>query len=948
MMKIYKWHSILALVVTLSTIISPELFDRKKITSALAETNLQDIENHFARGCINSLLDKKIIFGDEKNPTFRPNAPVTRAEFAAMIIKAFPDTKTVRNSMKFVDVPQGYWAYNAIQKSYEMGFLSAYIGKAFNPTLKITRWQVLTALSGGLNYQTSLSSEQNLNQIFDDAEAIPEEAKKAIAAATEKGIVVNYPNVRRLNPNQDATRSDVATFICQAIANNQKNNDAVVAQVPSEYVANFSQDTRSTTTATLPKKTTEITRTRENPNSENPEVTSTETTNSQSTTEVTKTRENPNSENPEATPTENTNPSGMVERFGNGNVQAEIIYEQANNTDLVSDLRLKIIRGGEMMFNEPVPVKSLAGESDSTMAVLAGRFVKVQLLDLDGNGESEVLVDLFTINNNNVAFAGGTYSLIYRYEPLQKKYTMLRHYWGNVNYRLKDLDNDNILEFKSLDSRFANVFSNVNESVFPIRIWQYRQGEILDVTNKYPAQINTSASEIWLEFYRRSNQNKNVKGILAAYLANKYMLGEKEDGWRLIEKVYQGSDRAEYFASLRQFLTDKGYDTNQQITANVILPENSTTETQETVSFPTNETSQEATTENTENRERQITRPPQSSAPRPTPTIAANPETASPETEISPNSELETQADISSDIVLAPRLVRSLSNKQPDSALSVTISFDGEILASSRGKDILLWNLETGKLLDTLSSHTANVRSLAISPDGRTLASGSGDGTVKLWDIPTGEMLTSFWHSGVVTAVGFTANSRAVVGVSSDRGMKLWNIYTGELLHTMNGTQPIAFGADGLRMAASGGTRYIRLWNVAQGQLLKNLSIPNTNNNQGIEAIAFSQDGQTIAHVMRGENQILVWDVETWEVRHTLEKHTEVVKAIAISPDGKILASSSEDGKINLWDVGSGKLLRSIKGYGAMVFSPDSQQLVSVGEDNMIQLWEIYGAAIEQ
>ncbi|NEQ36878.1 MAG: hypothetical protein F6K40_11555 [Okeania sp. SIO3I5] len=974
MIKIYKWHPIIALVVAFSTIITPELFNRKKIPSALAETTLQDIENHFARSCINSLLDKKIIFGDDKNPTFRPNAPVTRAEFAAMITKAFPDTKLVRNSMNFVDIPQNYWAYNAIQKSYEMGFLSAYIGKAFNPTLKITRSQVLTALSGGLNYQTSTSSAQNLNQIFDDAEAIPEEAKKAIAAATEKGIVVNYPNVRRLNPNRDATRSDVATFICQAIANNQKNKDSVIAQVPAEYVANFYQNNRSTTTATVPKKTTEITRTRENPNSENPEATSTESTNSQSTTEITRTRENrnsenseatptentnsqstteitrsrenPNSENPEVTPTENTNPPGMVERFSNGNVQAEIIYEQANNTDLVSDLRLKIIRSGEMMFNEPVRVKSLAGESNSTMAVLAGRFVKVQLLDLDGNGESEVLVDLFTINNNNVPLAGGTYSLIYRYEPLQKKYTMVRHYWGNVNYRLKDLDNDNILEFQSVDTRFANVFSNANDSVFPIRIWQYRQGKILDVTNKYPAQINTSASEIWLEFYRRSNQNQNVKGILAAYLANKYMLGEKEDGWRLIEKVYKDSDRAEYFANLRQFLTDKGYDSNQQITANVTLPENSTTESQETVSFATNETSQQATTENTENTERQITPPPQSSYA--TRTIAANPETALPEIEISPNSEPETQTDISSDIVLAPRLVRSLSNQQPDSAFSVTMSFDGEILASSRGKDILLWNLETGKLLNTLSSHTANVRSVAISPDGRTLASGSGDGTVKLWDIPTGEMLTSFFHSGVVTAVGFTADSRGVVGVSSDRGMKLWNIYTGELLHTMNGSQPIAFGADGLRMAASGGTRYIRLWNVAQGQLLKNLSIPNTNNNQGIEAIAFSQDGQTIAHVMRGENQILVWDVETWEVRHTLEKHSEAVKAIAISPDGKILASSSEDGKINLWDVGSGKLLRSIKGYGAMVFSPDSQQLVSVGEDDMIQLWQIYGEAIEQ
>ncbi|NES72908.1 MAG: WD40 repeat domain-containing protein [Okeania sp. SIO2D1] len=298
--------------------------------------------------------------------------------------------------------------------------------------------------------------------------------------------------------------------------------------------------------------------------------------------------------------------------------------------------------------------------------------------------------------------------------------------------------------------------------------------------------------------------------------------------------------------------------------------------------------------------------------------------------------------------MLAPRLVRSLSNPQPDSAFSVTISFDGEILASSRGQDIQLWNLQTGKLLETLSSHQANVRSVAISPDGKTLASGSGDGTVKLWDIPTGEMLVSFLHSGVVTAVGFTADGRAVIGCSADRGMKSWDIYTGQLLHRMNGTQPIAFGAGGLRMAASGGPRFIRLWNAEQGQLLRNLSIPNTNNNRGIEAIAFSEDGQTIAHAMKGESKISVWDVETWKVRYTLEKHSQAIKAIAISPDGKILASSSEDGNINLWDLGTGKLLRSIKGDGAIVFSPDSKQLVSVSQDNLIQLWQIYGSAIEQ
>ncbi|NER04798.1 MAG: hypothetical protein F6K17_20440 [Okeania sp. SIO3C4] len=856
MIKIYKWHPVVALVVALSTIINPKLFDHKIIKPALAQTTLKDIQNHFAQACIEDLLDRRIIFGYNESQTFSPNAPVTRAEFAAMITRAFPDAKLVRNPIKFVDIPQNYWAYNAIQKSYEMGFLSGYIGKTFNPTLKITRWQVLTALSEGLNYRTSTSVEQNLNAIFEDAEAIPEEAKKSIAAATAKGIVVNYPNVRKLNPNRDATRSEVATFLCQSIANFETNNDALISKVPSEYIAKIEIDTRSTTTATAPETTPESTA-------------------------------NTNSETTAPSPTENTDPPGIVERFGNGNLQVEIIYEQANNTDLVSNLNLKIIRGGEIILNEPIPVKSLAGdsESDTETEVLAGRFVKVQLLDLDGNGESEVLVDLVTINNSDVVFDGGTYSFIYLYEPTRNKYSMLRHFWGNVNYRITDLDKDNIPEFKGVDGRFTNVFSNINDTRFPIRIWQYRQGEMLDVTRQYPVQINTSASELWLEFYKRSSQNKNVKGVLAAYLANKYLLGQKEDGWQLIEKVYQNSDREVYFENLRQFLADKGYDSDRQISGNVVVPENSTTETQETVTFATNETeenSPQVTTENTEttqtdenpqtqqpetspqatteteNTETPITLPPETTQtdnnpetqrpetspqatretentetpitlPPETTQTDNNPETQRPETSPQATRETEnteTQPDISNGLIPAPRLVRSLSNPQPDSAFSVTISFDGEILASSRGQDIQLWNLQTGELLDTLSSHQANVRSVAISPDGKTLASGSGDGTVKLWDIPTGEMLVSFWHSGVVTAVGFTADGRTVIGCSADRGMKSWNIYTGRLLHRMNGTQPIAFGAGGLRMAASGGPRYIRLWNAEQGQLLRNLSIP--------------------------------------------------------------------------------------------------------------------------
>ncbi|MGB3510664.1 MAG: S-layer homology domain-containing protein, partial [Microcoleaceae cyanobacterium] len=756
MIKIYKWHFIFTLVVVLSSIITPEVFFSKRIKSALAETTLRDIQNHWAKACIEDLLEREIIYGYYEDETFRPNTAVTRAEFATMITKAFPDTESIREPIKFVDVPEDYWGYDAIIEAYEKGFLSGYIGKTFNPTLKISRWQVLTALTGGLNYQASESTVEQLDAIFADAEAIPEESKKAIAAATEKGIVVNYPNVKELNPNQDATRSDVAVFLCQAIANSQQNNGELVTKVPSEYIAKISIDKEQTTTATVPETPTETTEGSANTNGETP------------------------IETPAETPRENTNPPGIIEKFGNGNLQAEIIYEQANNTDLVSNLRLKIIRDGEVILNEPVPVKSLENnsESDTSMEVLAGRFVKVQLLDLDGDRESEVLIDLVTINNSEIPLDGGTYSLIYRYQPTRKRYTKQQHFWGNVNYRLTDLDKDNIPEFQSIDTRFARAFTDINNSAFPIQIWQYRQGKMLDVTQQYPVQINTSASELWLEFYRRSTQNQDVKGVLAAYLANKYMLGQEEDGWQLIEKVYQSSDRQEYFADLRQFLADKGYAKNEGIATNAVVQENSSNETEETATFTTNETEETSpqtttetentqtpppetaatdnqtitetentettppetaatdnqtttetentettppetaetdnqtttetentqttppetaatnnqTTTETENTDRPITLPPETSSP----TTAT--ETTASETAETTNSQTQTE---NNDIVLAPRLVRYISTPQKDFAAAVAISSDGKILASSSGKKIQLWNLETGKLLHT-------------------------------------------------------------------------------------------------------------------------------------------------------------------------------------------------------------------------------------------------------
>ncbi len=217
---------ILLLCLALSSVLS-----LGKLAPAYSQTafkDFSDIQGHWAQPCIQQLAQRRVLSG-YPDGTFRPNAAVTRAEFAAIIKNAFPKTPIVRSGGSFVDVSPGYWANNQIRYAYQTQFLSGYPNNIFRPTQNIPRVQVLVALASGLNYSPSLPVDTTLSQVFNDAIAIPHYAKNTVAAATEKGLVVNYPQVRQLKPNDFATRAEVSAFVCQAL-----NLDQVIA---SQYIA---------------------------------------------------------------------------------------------------------------------------------------------------------------------------------------------------------------------------------------------------------------------------------------------------------------------------------------------------------------------------------------------------------------------------------------------------------------------------------------------------------------------------------------------------------------------------------------------------------------------------------------------------------------------------------------------------------------------------------------
>jgi len=200
------------------------------IAPSMAQSTFSDVQGSWAQACIVELTQRNIISG-YPDGSFRPNNPVTRAEYASMVGKAFPNAPRSRGAARFVDVPSNYWAYNAISNASQTGFLSGYPGNVFNPGQSIPRAQVLVSLASGLNFAPTQAVANTLG-VFADASAIPGYAQTGIAAATEKRLVVNYPDVNYLNPNQLANRAEVSTFLCQSLA----GAGQISSVVPSQYV----------------------------------------------------------------------------------------------------------------------------------------------------------------------------------------------------------------------------------------------------------------------------------------------------------------------------------------------------------------------------------------------------------------------------------------------------------------------------------------------------------------------------------------------------------------------------------------------------------------------------------------------------------------------------------------------------------------------------------------
>jgi WD40 repeat protein len=285
---------------------------------------------------------------------------------------------------------------------------------------------------------------------------------------------------------------------------------------------------------------------------------------------------------------------------------------------------------------------------------------------------------------------------------------------------------------------------------------------------------------------------------------------------------------------------------------------------------------------------------------------------------------------------------------------------DGQTLVSSSDDgSIIKWNVEGNLPIGRLiTDQLTDIQSLAFSPDGQTLASGScsdydpggscNAGEIILWDVTTGEELKQLLgHEASVRSIAFSPDGQTLASGSSDTTVILWDVASGKqvgapLTGHEDEVRSVAFSHDG-QMLASGGGDGVILWDTASGQPLRG-PLAGSEASSAL-SVAFSPDDQTLAS--GGYDQaVVLWDTASGQpLGEPLFGPTDSVNVVAFSPDGQLLASGSEDSTIRLWDTAtqqplSGNLTENNSVY-ELAFSPDGRILVTGGFDQAVVLWNV-------
>jgi hypothetical protein len=250
-----------------------------------------------------------------------------------------------------------------------------------------------------------------------------------------------------------------------------------------------------------------------------------------------------------------------TETASSGTVTATLTYDADSSAFDATNVRLAIARGGSTVFDKAVPEP--CNQCAVVPAGIQSGVNSLTIKDLDGDGEPEVLFDMYTGGAHCCSF-----TWIYRFTG--SSYAGTAAVWGNSGYTLADLDGNGSLELRSFDDRFAYEFTDYADSAFPPLIYSYRAGALTDVTRSFPKLVSADA-KVQLRRYKRLHRRRDIRGVVAAYVADEYLLGKKARGLTLANLANRRGDlnglgrgdtwprNGKFIRTLKRFLQKNGY-----------------------------------------------------------------------------------------------------------------------------------------------------------------------------------------------------------------------------------------------------------------------------------------------------------------------------------------------------------------------------------------------------
>lgn len=308
-------------------------------------------------------------------------------------------------------------------------------------------------------------------------------------------------------------------------------------------------------------------------------------------------------------------------------------------------------------------------------------------------------------------------------------------------------------------------------------------------------------------------------------------------------------------------------------------------------------------------------------------------------------------------IVAAPRTVKADSGPGPGGeqvielapsgfgrANSLAYSPDGRWLAVGTASGIAIYDAH-GLAEESFIPTETWVRSVAFSPDGQHLVTGSYDQLVRLWRVADGVLVRSLaGHEGWVRSVAFSPDGLLVASASDDNSVRLWRVHDGTVVRVLTeglqGPSAVVFSPDGQLLATGGYDNFVHLWRVADGVHVQKLE----GHGGWVRCLAFAPDGLTLASG-GFDTTIRLWRVSDGQPLAVLAGHAASVLTTAFSPDGQTLASGSVDGTVRLWRTTDGRAAALLTGHTnfvfAVAFAPDGQTLASGAVDNTVRVWTL-------